>query len=102
MPTWFRLIGRLEGFSFLLLLLGAMPLKYYWENPAGVKLLGPVHGILFLVYCVGAFWLALEQNWSRKQQILSYIAAVFPFGTFMFEKKYGTLGPVELELSSKE
>ena len=88
MPTWFRITGRLEGFSFLALLLIAMPLKYYMHIPAGVKIMGPVHGFLFLAYCASAFWLASEQKWSVKQQILAYLAAVFPFGTFMFEKRY--------------
>ncbi len=88
MPTWFRIAGRLEGFSFLTLLFIAMPLKYFMHMPVGVKIMGPFHGFLFLSYCAGAFWLASEQKWSGKQQILAYLAAILPFGTFMFEKKY--------------
>ena len=88
MPTWFRIAGRLEGLSFLTLLLVGMPLKYYLHYPALVKIMGPVHGILFLLYCAGAFWLASEQKWSGKQQVFAYLAAIFPFGTFIFKKKY--------------
>jgi integral membrane protein len=88
MPTWFRITGRLEGISFLILLFVATPFKYYLERPVLVKIMGPIHGIFFLLYCAGAFWLASEQKWSGKQQIFAYIAAVLPFGTFLFEKKY--------------
>ncbi len=81
------LLGRLEAISFLLLLL-AMPLKYLAEWPAGVKLLGPLHGFLFLAYCAWALWCALEQKWPLKQHLLAYISAVVPFGTLVFEWVY--------------
>ncbi|MEI6804891.1 MAG: DUF3817 domain-containing protein [Myxococcaceae bacterium] len=65
-----------------------MPMKYAAQDPYYVKLLGPVHGFLFLGYCALAFYLALEHKWSLKQHLLAYAAAVLPFGTFIFEKKY--------------
>lgn len=88
MEKWFRILGRLEGLSFLILLLIAMPLKYYGGLPMGVKLMGPIHGVLFLVYCAGALNMALAQEWSHKKHLLAYLAAIFPCGTFWFEKVY--------------
>jgi integral membrane protein len=88
MPTWFKLIGRLEGVSFLVLLLLAMPLKYYAGWPMGVKIMGSVHGGLFLAYCAAVFMVGASAEWSAKKQLLAFLAAVFPCGTFMFEKKY--------------
>jgi len=88
MEKCFRIIGRFEGLSFLALLLVAMPLKYYMGQPMGVKLIGPLHGFLFLAYCACATWCALEHSWSGKQHMLAYIAAVVPGGTFWFEKVY--------------
>lgn len=88
MPAWFRLLGRLEGLSFLTLLFVGMPVKYYMHLPVVVKIMGPIHGLLFLAYWAGVFWLASENRWPRKQQIAAYLAAVVPFGTFIFEKKY--------------
>ena len=84
----FRIIGRLEGVSFLFLLFVAMPLKYYLGSPAGVKLIGPAHGMLFLIYCAVAYFLAMEEEWPLKQRFFAFVAAVFPFGTFLFERKY--------------
>lgn len=89
MPTWFRLIGRLEGVSFLALLLIAMPLKYYAGWPVGVKVVGSLHGGLFLAYCAAVFMVGVAQEWPMKKQILGFLAAIFPCGTFIFEKKFG-------------
>lgn len=88
MEKWFRLMGRLEGFSFLALLLIAMPLKYYLDQPLGVRMMGPLHGFLFLAYCACASLCALEHSWPHKKHFLAYVAAVFPGGTFWFESAY--------------
>lgn len=88
MNKYFIALGRLEGLSLLALLFIAMPIKYAAQNPFYVKLLGPIHGFLFLGYCSLAFYSAFEYKWSIQKHLLAYAAAVFPFGTFMFEKKY--------------
>ena len=81
----FRVLGWLEGGSFLLLMFVGMPVKYMLGNPAVVKMLGMPHGILFVVYVVLANIIAEELNWSVKVRIYAFIAAVLPFGTFVFE-----------------
>jgi integral membrane protein len=90
MEKWFRLVGRFEGLSFLALLCVAMPLKYILNESFGVRLLGPVHGFLFLAYCACATLCALEYSWSGKKHFLAYIAAIIPGGTFWFERAYLT------------
>ncbi len=84
----FRWVGRLEGVSFLVLLLIAMPLKYIWGHPEATRIAGMIHGILFLSYCLSANYAAQELNWPRKVWLLSFVAAVLPLGTFVFEKKH--------------
>lgn len=86
--SWFRWIGRLEGMSFLLLLGIAMPLKYLAGYPQAVSVVGMAHGILFMVYLLAANFIATSQSWSKKVWFMSYVAAVLPLGTFIFEKKY--------------
>jgi integral membrane protein len=88
MTKWFRLFGRLEGLSFLILLFIAVPLKYYAHIPALVRLMGPIHGAFFLIYCAIAYWNATKERWSTKQHLLAYAAAVVPFGPFLFERKF--------------
>ncbi len=84
----FRLLGWLEGFSFLLLIFLGMPLKYMAGNASVVKAIGMPHGILFVTYVVFANLLAEELEWPIKVRVYAFLAAVLPFGTFVFEKKY--------------
>ncbi len=84
----FRVLGWLEGGSFLLLLFVGMPVKYLAGNPAVVKALGMPHGILFIAYLLLANIIAEEMNWSMKVRFHALLASIFPFGTFVFERKY--------------
>lgn len=84
----FRYLGRFEAMSFLLLLCVAMPLKYYADYPVGVRIMGPIHGGLFVIYCFMAFWLAIDHEWPGSKHMMAYVAAIIPFGTFLFEHRY--------------
>lgn len=84
----FILTARLEGISFLLILFITMPLKYYFEMPMPNKVIGMVHGLLFVVYFAFCFVIYSDENWSKKKLIYALIASSVPFGTFIFEKKY--------------
>ena len=83
----FRWIARLEGISFLLLLGIAMPLKYLAGIPEAVRIVGMAHGLLFLIYILTANYVAMELKWTKKVWLLSYVAAVVPLGTFIFERR---------------
>lgn len=50
-----RLVGLIEGISFLLLLFIAMPVKYMMDNPVLVKYIGMGHGVLFILFLVVLF-----------------------------------------------
>ena len=83
----FRMIGIAEGVSFLILLLVAMPLKYFFDMPMAVKTFGWVHGALFIGFIYFAFEVmgTLKKNisWLAK----AFLAAIIPFGTFVFDKQ---------------
>ena len=46
----FKLVAMFEGISFIILLFIAMPLKYIWLIPMATKIVGMIHGGLFLLY----------------------------------------------------
>lgn len=81
------MIGIAEGISFLMLLLIAMPLKYFMQIPEAVKYTGWVHGILFVAFIYGAFevMVVLKKNflWLAK----AFVAAFVPLGTFIFDRQ---------------
>ncbi len=88
MEKMFRIVGILEGLSFLLLLFIAMPLKYMFDEPLAVTYLGRGHGFLFLAYVALALNLTVAGTWPTKRLLGAILAAVLPFGPFVFEKKF--------------
>ncbi|MFT6442336.1 MAG: integral membrane protein [Salibacteraceae bacterium] len=83
----FKWIGRIEGFSFLFLLLVAMPLKYIWEEPLMVKYAGWAHGVFFMGYLGAALYVFFAYKWKFTKLLLAAIAGFIPLGPWLFEKK---------------
>jgi len=82
-----RVIGFLEGVSLLALLGIAVPLKYAFGNPALVKMIGPVHGVLFLLFVLNTLQVGIEQHWRfRTTTWKVLLACLVPFGTFYIDR----------------
>jgi integral membrane protein len=80
-----RAIGLLEGASFLVLLGVAMPLKYFAGIPIAVKIVGWMHGLLFIGFCAALADATRTHGWGIGRAGLGFIAALVPFGTFVFD-----------------
>ena len=83
----FRQISLVEGLSFLVLLFIAMPLKYAFGYPLAVKIVGWLHGVLFILYFVQGLQTAREEGWSTKMILGAVLASVLPFGPFVLERR---------------
>lgn len=91
-----RILGLLEGISLLILIFIAVPLKYILGNPSGTKILGPIHGALFLLFIFNALSVGVEQNWKFKTTTWKVLlACIIPFGTFYIDHKI--LRKIEIE-----
>jgi len=91
----FRLLALLEGTSLLFLIFIAMPLKYMFDIPEGSQFVGPIHGVLFLLFIVYAIVLHFDLNWKFFRTTWKVLVSSFiPFGTFYTDhkilKKYHT------------
>ncbi|MEJ7822873.1 MAG: DUF3817 domain-containing protein [Chitinophagaceae bacterium] len=84
---WLRRAGIAEGISFLVLLLIAMPLKYYFNQPLAVKIVGWMHGILFIAFIWLAWNYKNDHNKNFRWFAIAFVAALIPVGTFFFDKK---------------
>jgi integral membrane protein len=84
----FKVISSLEAISFLVLLGIAMPLKYVWELPQMVQVVGMAHGVLFLLYIAFAVYVSQLLNWSVKKLFIAVLCSVIPFGPFYVERNY--------------
>ena len=82
-----RLVGMLEGISFLLLLGVAMPLKYFAGMPLAVSVVGMIHGILFLAFCAVLYIAHDEQKWPLRWTAMIFVAALLPFGPFVIDRR---------------
>lgn len=81
-----RITGLAEGTSFLVLLLIAMPLKYYFNVPQAVKMVGWAHGVLFLAYVALVFLSIRSMKWSMTGVLVALGASLVPTGTFWLDK----------------
>ncbi len=82
-----RVIGFLEGISLLTLLFIAMPLKYMYARPEVVRVVGSIHGGLFLIFIFYTILVAIDQNWKHHRTTWKVLLSSFiPFGTFYIDK----------------
>lgn len=82
----YRKTALLEGISYLILLFIAMPLKYFFNIPEGVKYFGWIHGVLFIVFLVVLILAALKYKWNLKRITIYLIASILPFAPFILDK----------------
>lgn len=81
-----RVVGVIEGASFLLLLGIAMPLKYVLGMPEYVRVVGSIHGGLWLIYLAALFDTWRSHDWHGRRAALAFAASVLPFGPFVFDR----------------
>jgi len=82
-----RVLGFLEGTSLLLLVGLAVPLKHLYGDPAWVKIIGPVHGMLFTLFVINTISVGTEYGWKFKTTTWKILlACIIPFGTFYIDR----------------
>ena len=83
----FRIIAFLEGMSYLILLFIAMPLKYSYNMPIFVKVIGMAHGVFFVLFIFSLADVRMTYKWSVGKIMVSFLASLLPFGTFVLDAK---------------
>lgn len=82
-----RIIGFLEGISLIVLIFIAVPLKYWGQQPFLVKLVGPLHGLLFTLFVFTTLSVAVTYRWKFLETSWKVLlACMIPFGTFYIDK----------------
>ncbi|WP_066758074.1 DUF3817 domain-containing protein [Crocinitomix algicola] len=82
-----RIIGLLEGVSYLVLMGIAMPLKYIWDKPEFIYSTGMAHGLLFVLYVFFVLLVSYQLKWSLNKCFWALLASLVPFGTFVADKR---------------
>lgn len=81
----YRLIAYIVGVGLLALCV-AIVFKYGYGESAGVAIVGPIHGFLYMVYLALSVDLALKARWSIRRTILVLLAGTIPFLSFVAER----------------
>ena len=83
----FRRLAVAEATTWALLLLG-MVLKYGTRTTElGVQVFGMLHGVVFIAYCLGTLFVAVNQRWTARVTLLGLGSAVPPFMTVWFDRR---------------
>ncbi len=88
--TFIRALRRLafvEGVSTLILFGIAMPLKYLAGLPLAVRIVGSIHGFLFVALVIMLLLAIRKVPISPALAAVGIAAAVLPGGPFLFDRR---------------
>ncbi|MGY0230344.1 DUF3817 domain-containing protein [Longispora urticae] len=85
----FRFAALAEACSWIGLLVGMFFKYVVVHNEIGVKVFGPIHGALFVLYGVSVLLCARNYRWDAKTVLLGLFAAIPPLATLWFERRVG-------------
>ena len=80
-----RWLALAEGCSTLLLFGVAMPLKYLYELPQAVRVVGSLHGLLFVALVLMCAVAVRRVPLGPKLGAAGVLGAVVPFGPFVVD-----------------
>ena len=83
----FKIINKVEGISFLILLFIAMPMKYSFGIPMATKVVGMLHGLLVFAFIYQIIEAKKEAGFTGKETALYTILSLIPFGSFYTDKQ---------------
>jgi len=75
------------GVALVVLVLVGMPLQYGARRPTVVEVLGPVHGLLYIVYLLAAIDLSRRAQLRWPQMLAMAAAGLVPFVAFIVERR---------------
>ena len=80
-----RIIGIIEGISYVSLLFVAMPLKYMAGMPEAVRIVGSIHGGLFVAFAFALIAATLRNRWPIFRSALVFGSSLIPFGPIFID-----------------
>ena len=82
----FKLVNKIEGISFIILIFIAMPLKYGFGYPIATKIVGMTHGLLVFAFIFQIIEAKKEACFTMKETVLYSVLSLIPFGSFYTDK----------------
>lgn len=91
--TAFRWTAIAEATSWLVLIAATIA-KYAADAPIGVKVMGPIHGVLFIGYVLLALQLRAKLGWSGRTLLIILAESIVPAGGFLVARRADLREPV--------
>ncbi len=82
----YRVMAYVTAILLIPLVFVATPLDLIWHHPALAGGLGFIHGMLYMVYVVVAFVIAVQLRLSLFRIVLVLLAGTVPFAGFFAER----------------
>lgn len=82
----FRVVAVGEAMSWAGLLVGMFLKRVTHTTDLGVTVFGPIHGVVFLAFCLVTVVVAVDQGWSRRRMLLGLASSLPPFFTVLFDR----------------
>lgn len=86
----YRALAYVVGTALVILVFIGIPLQVWAHNDTVEKIVGTIHGFLYIVYVVFSIELALRYRFSLVRWVLSAAAGLVPIMTFVAERKNTT------------
>ena len=83
---WFKVTALAEAVSYLVLLAASVA-KRTLDMHQAVAVVGPVHGVIFLVYLALALYVRPRLGWNGWTTVMVIVAAVVHLGGLVVERR---------------
>lgn len=83
----YRILAWTVGVGLLVLVVAGVPLQYGASFDAVVTIVGPLHGVFYMIYLLAAFDLARRSRFSVPQMLMMLCAGFLPVLAFVIERR---------------
>ncbi len=82
----YRITAWVTGIGLIVLVFVAMPLKYFFDTPGPVAIVGVTHGFLYMLYIVATLLLAERVRAKPLEALVVLLAGTIPIASFLAER----------------
>ncbi|WP_222853544.1 DUF3817 domain-containing protein [Fodinicola acaciae] len=83
----YQILSYVTAVGLIVLLFVAMPLEYLAHDKTVVSIVGPAHGLVYIVYLLCVFDLGNKVGWTLKKTVLVMLAGVIPLLSVFVERR---------------
>ena len=83
----FKIAAFAEGVSWIGLLIGMFFKWVVQSGDVGVRVFGPIHGTIFILYVVSLIAVSMAHKWTPKESLLGLVSSIPPLMTVWFERR---------------